>query len=87
MTARDPFDSHSASLTTPPSSAEAVTPNDTQDLPYICRAIYVGTAGDLRVLTRDGQDVTYRNVSGTKVIRAVRIFASGTTASDLVAEW
>jgi len=86
-TARDPFDSHAASLTTPPSSAAPIAPSDTVDLPFVTRAIYIGTPGDLRVLTRDGQDVIYRNLSGTKVIRATRVLATGTTAGDLVGEW
>ena len=83
----DVFDSYAESLTTPPSSAASVTPSDTADLPFITRAIYVGTAGDVRVLTRNGQDVTYRNITGTKVLRVARIFATGTSANDIVAEW
>lgn len=83
----DNFNSHAVSLTAPPSSAAQVTPSDLVDLPFVSRALYIGTAGDLRVLTRDGQDVTYRNVSGTKVLRVARVFATGTTAADIVSEW
>lgn len=83
----DTFNSHAPSLVSPPSSAAEITPNDTEALTHVSRAIHVGTAGDLRILTRDGQDVTYRNLSGTKVIRARQIFATGTTASDIVVEW
>ena len=83
----DIFHKHAPSLTTPPAHAQTVTPDDVTDLVNVTRAVYVGTAGDLRVLTQGGHDVTYRNLSGTKVLRAQRIFATGTTASDIVAEW
>ncbi len=83
----DTFDSHSTSITAPPSNAGVITPDDAQDLPFVSRAIYVGTAGDVRVLTHKGQDVTYKNLAGTKVLRVTRVFATGTTASDMIAEW
>ena len=83
----DLFDTRSVPITAPPANALAVAPSDTQDLPFVTRALYVGTGGHLRVLTLEGQDVTYRNVSGTKVLRATRVFQTGTTATDIVAEW
>lgn len=83
----DTFDSHARSITAPPANAVAVTPDDGTDLAYVSRAIYVGTPGDLRVLTLEGQDVTYKGLSGTKVLRVARVFATGTTAADIVAEW
>ena len=83
----DSFQGHTVSLTAPPSSAISVTPSDTVDLPYVSRALHIGTGGDLRVLTRDGQDVTYRNLSGLKILRVARVFATGTTAADIIAEW
>jgi len=83
----DTFDSHSVSITAPPSNAASATPSDTSDLPFVSRAVYVGTSGDLRVLTQGGQDVTYKGISGTKILRVERIFATGTTASDIIYEW
>ena len=83
----DLFDTHSVSLTAPPSNAQAVTPSDSTDLAFVTRALHIGTAGDLRVRTLGGQDVTYKGVSGSKVLRVERIFATGTTATDIVAEW
>lgn len=83
----DTFDSHTVTITAPPSNAVAITPDDTTDLPFASRAIYVGTAGDLRVQTLGGQDVTYVGVSGTKVVRVTRIFATGTTAANIICEW
>jgi len=83
----DTFDSHATSITAPPSHAEPVTPSDTSDLPFVSRAIYVGTPGDVQVITQGGQTVIYKALSGTKVLRVVRVMASGTTAADIIAEW
>lgn len=83
----DTFDSHATSITSPPSNAAPVTPDDATDLPFVSRAIYIGAPGDVRVLTLGGQDLTYRGLSGTKVLRVVRVFASGTTAGEIIAEW
>lgn len=83
----DTFDSHSTSITAPPSNADVVVPSDTNDLPFVSRAIYVGTPGDVHVLTQGGQDITYKALSGTKILRVERIFATGTTASDIICEW
>jgi len=83
----DTFDTHAVSLTAPPSNAASITPSDTADLAFVSRAIYVGTPGDVHVLTHGGQDVTFKGVSGTKVLRVRRIFATGTTAADIICEW
>ncbi len=83
----DTYDSHAASITAPPSHALNVVPNDTEDLPFVSRAIYVGGSGDLRVLTQGGQDITYKGLSGTKILRIERVFATGTTATDIICEW
>ena len=83
----DTFDSHAVSITAPPSNAAPVIPSDTTDLAFVSRALYIGTPGDVRVLTNAGQDVTYKGVAGTKVLRVTRVFATGTTAADIIAEW
>ena len=69
-------------------SAEAVTPNDGTDLPRGCRALYVGGAGTIVVmLDKDSASVTLVGVVAGSVlpIRAKRVFATGTTATGLVA--
>lgn len=83
----DTFDSHAASITAPPSNAALVSPSDTADLPFVSRAIYVGTPGDVRVMTQGGQDITYKALSGTKILRVERVYATGTTAADIIIEW
>ncbi len=83
----DTFSDHVTDISAPPSNAEQITPSDSNDLPFLTRAIYVGTQGDLRVLTHNDQDVIYKDIVGTKVIRAKRVYATGTTAGALIAEW
>lgn len=73
--------------TTPPVNATEVTKSDTEDLPFATRAIYVGVQGDVRVQTANGQITTYRDLVGTKVLSVVRVFATGTTAENIIAEW
>jgi len=83
----DTFDSHATSITAPPSNAALVAPSDTADLAFVSRAIYVGTPGDVHVMTQGGDEITYKALSGTKILRVARVFATGTTAADIIAEW
>ncbi|WP_197425924.1 hypothetical protein [Erythrobacter sp. CCH5-A1] len=66
----------------------AIVPHDTDPLPVVPKAIYIGTGGDvtLRGIGADA-DVTLKNlVSGQEIcIRASHVRATGTTAGDLVA--
>ncbi len=83
----DTFADHTTDISAPPSNAEQITPSDAVDLPFVTRAIYVGIQGDVRILMQNGQDVIYKDLVGTKVIRAARVMATGTTAGALIAEW
>lgn len=72
----------------PGAVARAVTPNDAADLPNgTARAIYVGVAGDVTMtLARDGAQVLFKSMAvGLHPLRAKRIWAAGTTATDIVA--
>lgn len=77
---------------TPSSVATApytIIPNDVTAIPTIPKGIYVGTGGDvtLRGVGAD-MDVTYKNLPDASYIavRAQYVRATGTTASDLIAE-
>jgi hypothetical protein len=63
-----------------------IGPSDAQYLPYVTRALYVGNAGNIAVLMFDGSIIVFTNaVAGTILpIRVVKIFNTGTTASNLV---
>lgn len=77
-------------------NAQVVTPNDSQDLVLSGGAItgidngallYIGTGGTLTITTVGGQTVTLTNVlSGSYVpIQVRRVFATGTSASGIIA--
>lgn len=60
--------------------------SDTVDLPYPS-VIYVGVTGNVKVLTAQGDTVTFTAVPAGNVIpvQVVRVFSTGTTATALVA--
>ena len=66
---------------------EDVTPSDADDLDQVCRALYVGTGGDVAVVMRDGTAATFKNVPDGAMLdlRVRRVNATGTTADDIIA--
>ena len=70
-----------------PLEAFAITPSDSADLATHVRRIWVGTAGNIKITTPAGNDVTYTNVpAGYWDRTAVRVWSTGTTASGLIGE-
>ena len=80
------------------SNATVVTKSDTIDIPSISLSpeqknygcvLYVGTAGDVRVLTAGGDDVIFTGVlAGSYMpVQVIRVFATSTTASNIIALW
>ena len=80
------------------SRASIVTPSDTVDIPSVSDSngrgnngcvLYVGTGGDLRVLTAGGDDVVFAGFpdGGFLPVNVVRVFATNTTASGILALW
>ena len=70
----------------PFTNAFAVTPNDSTDLDYVTRGIYIGGSGDVVVITKGGDEVTLVNtLAGTYLpIRVSRIKSTGTTATNIL---
>lgn len=75
--------------------AAAVTPSDTSNIPSInggtnngC-VLYVGGAGNVKVLTIGGDEVTLFSAQAGLVIpvKVLKVFATGTTATNIVALW
>lgn len=67
--------------------AIAVTPSDSTNFTGgICRALYVGTGGNVVAIV-DGTAVTFTNVQGGSIlpIKASRVNSTSTTASAIVA--
>jgi hypothetical protein len=72
----------------PAYKAAAVTPNNGADLPFVARGIYVGVSGDIKIDSAFGDSaVVFVGVpQGTILpVRAKRVYATGTTATSLVA--
>jgi len=76
--------------------AAAVTPSNTVDIPSVSGGtsnngcvLYVGGAGNLRVDTVGGDDVTFTGVlAGSFIpVQVTRVYATGTTATSIVALW
>jgi hypothetical protein len=76
--------------------AASVTPSDTVNIPSVgggagvnngC-VLYVGVAGDLKVTTAGTDDITFKNVPvGFFPVQVVKVFATGTAASEIIALW
>lgn len=85
----DTYKNMMGALESPAREAVAVLPDDINDLVNTSRAIYVGTAGDVAVhMIGQSAPVVFKAVPvGILPIRADRVLATGTTASDIVALW
>lgn len=83
---QDVFADHSVGLTAPASRATNVTPDDNNDLSQFTRGLYVGQPGSLRVRTVSGDEATFENMLGGVFypIRVERVFATGTTATNII---
>ena len=85
----DKFSDYPTTLVAPARDAQAVTPHDTNELPVLPRAIYVGQTGDVSARLAGGQSVVFANVQAGSVlpVRARGINQTGTTAGGLLALW
>lgn len=76
-----------AGMESPATNAAAITPNNSTDLAYTTRGIYVGSSGSLVVDMVSGQtSVTFSNVPAGVIlpIRVTRV-RTASTATNLVA--
>ena len=82
----DKFSNYHSGLESPAERAFAITSNDSTDLTVYPRAIYVGGAGNVKVTTLGGDTVTLNGaVAGSILpVRVVRVFSTGTTATNLI---
>jgi len=78
--------------------AASVTPSDTVDIPNVATqdgsgnngcVLYVGTGGSVRVKTVGGDDVTFVGVNAGQFlpVQVLRVYATGTSASTILALW
>ena len=87
----DAFSSLADNVSAPSTHATTVTPSDTVDLTNIPKAIYIGGAGDVVVIgvnaPTGATGVTFKAVAAGTIlpVRARRLLATGTTATNIVA--
>jgi hypothetical protein len=78
--------------------AAAVTPSNTANIPSVSSqdgsgnngcVLYVGTKGNLKIMTVGGDEVTFTNIQDGSFIpvQVLKVFSTGTTASNIVALW
>lgn len=67
--------------------AVLVTPSDTVDLTKPAhKGLYIGVSGAVRITTVGGSDVTFTAVPvGFFPVTAIRVWATGTTATNIIA--
>lgn len=81
----DVFKNHQTGLESPATRLLPITPNDDVDLPIATRALSVGTEGFVNVTTVGGDIGRVFLAAGVPFpIRAVRIWATDTTATEIV---
>ena len=70
----------------PAEKATAITANDSTTFAPT-RGVYVGGSGDLKVTMANGSDVTFTSLSAGVIhpISCIRMYSTGTTATNLVA--
>ena len=75
--------------------AASVTPSDTANIPSVSGGtnngcvLYIGGAGNVKVETVGGDEVTFLGINtGTFLpVQVVKVFATGTSATNVLALW
>ena len=86
MATKDFYGNARGVTTSPGDEWFEITPSDATDLPQVVRALYVGGTGDVKVNDVNGNAATFVGLPTGIIlpIRAYRIMATGTTATNLV---
>lgn len=82
----DRYTTFATGLESPVVDAFPISPDDHADLPEVTRALYVGAAGTITLTLASGTAITLSGVNGGAILplRATRVHATATTASDIV---
>lgn len=87
MPATNTFADFAGGVTGPAVHAVAITPNNSTDLVTATRGVYVGVSGDLKVDMVGGETaITFTGLAAGVIhpLRVTRIYATGTTATNIV---
>lgn len=71
--------------TFPASGWTPVTPSNSVNLSFVPQALYIGVAGDISLTDADGNTVVFTVAAGILDLSPVRVNATGTTATNIVA--
>ncbi len=87
--AADPFSNASLAVSAPARGGATVVPHDTTELAKVTRGIYVGGAGDIVLVTADGDTLTFKAVPVGSLlpVQAKIIKSTSTTATLMLALW
>lgn len=87
LTMTDRFSNRASALSGPASGGFAVEPHDSNIMPQVSRALYVGGAGTISMVLVSGDPLTLSNVPAGSVlpVRARQVLATGTTATAIAA--
>jgi len=81
----DPFANNASGQSSPARHIFGVTPADDTDLTVVPRALWIGTGGDLKVDMVGSGTETLKNLdAGYHPLMVKRVYATGTTAQDIV---
>lgn len=81
---KDHFAKQLAALDSPIDDGYEIIPSDSDDLEVITRCIYVGTAGDIKIDTKNSTALVFKNATGFLPIRATKLYSTDTTATDIL---
>ncbi|MES2860857.1 MAG: hypothetical protein V4701_05260 [Pseudomonadota bacterium] len=88
MPSTDVYASYAPSPSAPARRIQTLTPDDGADLPVVAKALFIGVAGDLKIVpvgSPDGVAVTLKNHPvGYVAVQTRRVHATGTTAGHIV---
>ena len=85
----DRYNGSGDDLLSPASLAAEVIPSDVAALPIASKRLWVGGAGNVSIVTTGGVSVVYSAVpAGSYLrVRAAQVNATGTTATNIIAEY
>ena len=81
----DRFESHESSLNSPADDGFSITPG-VSEFTTTARAIYVGGAGDVELISLKGTTLIFKSVPAGTIIpmRSTHVLATSTTATFLI---
>jgi hypothetical protein len=82
----DRYENTQAGFDSPAIHAFSITPDDNTDLAEVVRALFIGTEGDVVLVTKSDSEVTFTGLAAGDIlpVRTLRVKASGTTAANIV---